>query len=408
VKARKRFRKRLARKIRRHRHEAVAAVSVQRAFRGHMCRQACTDYVQTAIKMKKSTSAAVTIQRAWRGFECQQNYWQILGFTIRLQAIARGWIAKRRFVFFVDSMVRQQMMEQIITSATIIQRAVRLWMFHRERSHAATTINGFLRRKLHRKRFLCIVGTAVIIQRAFRRWMVLQDGHARDQAARTIQRFFLMVKAEVDREILRRQNRRKSSRKNRRKRIDPKKEMIENRLLEEAWDHLSVEEKYTTNGNQWKSSDKIQWAVEATLKSNPTNSTHSRVMVERGRCDGGKKGKETHRNAGTTMVTHHHPRHVKTTTVVPPPSPRLVSLSKHEIHTEFMLEEAWIDADIQERKERRQVTATTATTPTVTPHSKHASSYGKQPQQPSPSSSSRFLLPPMSTRSHQPNHYHVL
>ena len=225
------------------RGEYLAASLIQSAWRGFVC---YTDYIFTisdiiaaqkvarrylAQKMysgvikdrvsakKHSNESAASLQKMCRGFIVRQRYWYILGCTMQIQSWMRGRIVNLR--------IRRE------TSARL-----RLQCFGRR----CLARQEFLQRKF----ILALLKTADqektkrvavrVIQEKARGYL---DERKRDDAARVIQRFFLMVKCEVD-HMVRATKKRKSWRK---KMTNSRNDKIEEALLEDAWrcvDHVSI------------------------------------------------------------------------------------------------------------------------------------------------------------------------
>lgn len=218
------------------RGEFLAASLIQSAWRGFVC---YTDYIFTvsdiiaaqkvarrflaqktyggAIKAglalkQRQKEAATSMQKVCRGFVVRQRYWYILGCTMQVQSWMRGRLVKLQ-----------------------IQRETR----------ARLRLQCFGRRclarqeYLQRKFILALLKTADkektkrvavrVIQDKARGFL---DERKRDEAARVIQRFFLMVKHEVDQMVhvtkKRKTWRKKMMKKNRNSRV-------EEALLEHAW-----------------------------------------------------------------------------------------------------------------------------------------------------------------------------
>ena len=161
--------------------------------------------------------AATTIQRYWRGF-WQYNHFVIITFEIvRIQAVFRGWRAR-------NNLLVQQV------NAVPIQAAWRGYQSRRniEMERLITTIVNSNTISLAQK----------ISARRIQTWYRLTGPMREKRAALVIERFFIWVRAEVEREIEKRE-RSKLRKKHMKKR---KKKEAHDDILDDVWDK-TVEKK---------------------------------------------------------------------------------------------------------------------------------------------------------------------
>ena len=238
------------------RGEFLAASLIQSAWRGFVC---YTDYIFTisdiisaqkiarryiaqqkyawqirarVVQRKMELSATLIMQKATRGFIARQKYWYILGCTMQIQSWFRG-----RVIF------NKYRREKRTTQIQSWFRGRVIFNKYRREKRAWLTLQCFARRCLARQEYLqrkfimALLHTAgnerkkriaaMVIQERCRNYL---DDRKRDEAARVIQRFFLMVKHEVD-QMVQATKRRKTWR----KKMKTRKDRVEDDLLEDAW-----------------------------------------------------------------------------------------------------------------------------------------------------------------------------
>jgi hypothetical protein len=316
MRARNIYNRRHARKVCR---ENSGVITIQRYARGYACRRECAPFNRSVLQMRSAAKAAVKIQRIWRGYIASQSYWQILGSTILIQAVIRGWSAKLRL---------RRIREDVLTEI-----------------QASNVIKSFLRSKVERCRFLHTVGAAMVIQTYFREWREVKckaNEETMDQAAVKIQKFFLMIRAEVDREI-RHRNARKKRRMSRlvnKRGTDSSRDKLDDELLENAWQ--------TCVEPDFHKSEKIRMATEAAVRA-------------LGRCQSGAilHPDITSKTTDENMILLSKASSSLANASSIPQSVRyqslFTSLSRQELDDNWNLEEAWIDAEILDVKERRRL-----------------------------------------------------
>lgn len=268
------------------------------------------------VNQLKSTKyvAATKIAAAWRSFSTCQRYWHVLGSVIEIQTIVRGWIARRQ-------------LKQLQDNALVQLR----------------TINAIKYKSIARSR----------------NYRDRNDKKRTDRAARTIQRFFLMVKAEVDREIRAEKKRRKVKKKSKKNRTS-----FDDKLLESVW-RKTIEDdvKYLEYKRSMKSS--LAPAQNVEKHNIPKISTKG---SEDSRFSGGREVVSLCGTAAGTPMSASGRLGVVPLSVTSfrfdaevsskgastrSPKSRLTSMSPREIDEDFLLEEAWIDSKIKSAKERR-------------------------------------------------------
>lgn len=164
----------------------------------------------------KLDSAATKIQTAWRGFWGYSHFIIMQYEIVRLQAIIRARASRTRFSLKLGCCI-------------MIQSAVRRFLANRKmhklkiaRVAQAAAVEGM------RMRLAC--------QRIQFWWRVVLECNKEKSAALTIERFFLMVKSEVDKEIRRQSYIQKASKRSRRARQrDYVGEEDDDILLERVW-----------------------------------------------------------------------------------------------------------------------------------------------------------------------------
>jgi hypothetical protein len=169
------------------------------------------EYEKALAACKKKEDAATTIQKAWRGFWACSHFIIVRYETTRIQALMRRQLAKRQCnlrlgcVILIQATARRCLAKKVITGMAVEQvliasRAEEL----RERNSAK------------RLQFW---------------WRIVLDWNKEKKAALTIERFFIFVKDEVDREIRRREMKRLAKEKKRRE----CRRQSEDNLLEKVW-----------------------------------------------------------------------------------------------------------------------------------------------------------------------------
>jgi hypothetical protein len=268
--------------LKRHR----ATRKIQSTWRGY---QAYTDYVflivdvlvvqrkirqwlaiQKVQGMRKE-KAAVVVQTSWRRHQAQRNLVLSLANIIIVQSVARRFLSKSTVVERKNEAAKMRAIREGKDKAAIVIQ--KMWRGFWEYSHfiiiqyEITRVQALVRARLARQkcyhRLACVlliqavvrgylgkkaltkkkISAALIASRAEELrernsakriqfwWRIVLDWTKEKKAALTIERFFIFVKKEVDREIRRREMKRLAKEKKRRK----EKRRSEDQLLEKAW-----------------------------------------------------------------------------------------------------------------------------------------------------------------------------
>lgn len=141
------------------------------------------EYSRRMERQQMLDSAATRIQTAWRGFWAYSHFIIMQYEIIRLQAIIRGRSCRNSFslklgcCIMLQSAIRRHLANKVVLNMKLTQASL------------GTRVEG-LRNKLACRRIQFW-------------WRVVIECNREKKAALIIERFFLMVKAEVDREIVR-------------------------------------------------------------------------------------------------------------------------------------------------------------------------------------------------------------
>jgi IQ calmodulin-binding motif len=284
--------------------KSLAARKIQTTWRGFRC---YTDYifalvdilvVQRTVRVflakRKASSlrrekAAVRIQCCWRRHKAESTLLYSLVHIIIAQSVARRFLAKAT----VQNIRRNEATKH--EAAIAIQKTWRkFWGFSHYIivQYEVARLQAHIRGKLARQSYNLKLGCAIIIQATIRRhlaknailsrlitggafdadarslrernaakkiqfwWRIVLDWTKEKKAALTIERFFIHVRAEVDREIMRRERKKmlKQERRRQHRRDDDK-------VLERAW--LKTVDENTaismqSNGNRSQSAPRLR------------------------------------------------------------------------------------------------------------------------------------------------------
>lgn len=286
-------------------HKYASARCIQRSWRGYVVRSC---YRQQIVDSSRATLACVKIQRQSRRFFTQMRYLETIGSIIVVQTVARRYLANKE---------REK------------RRIIKL-IFDQARNMIDGNGQNF---------------EALVRQQE------------RENAARKIQRFFLWVKAEVDREI--RHQEKRLERKNKKRLKRSKKDDEEDALLENVFKNVA-----TSPANQISNSAKFPSVHDSRLPKRTSvavlNDPHMIAIPEEYRGVGvqnrGQPSKKTsglnknkRRDDGETVNSD-----ASSSLYYKVPAPRLHRLKRSELDEDFCLEEAWIDTEIKNARERRQ------------------------------------------------------
>ena len=254
------------------RQKCIAATKIQASWRGF---QAYTDFIFVIVDILivqrsarqwlatrktnklREEKAATVIQCAWRRKLAHMNLLHSLVQIVVVQSIVRRFLAKNKVKKQRDRQKRSASLQRRkVLAATAIQKSWRgFWGF----SHYVIVryeinrIQALVRGKLARNKFNLKIGCAILIQAVARRflarklaakavidktivaarvlelrernsakhiqfwWRIVLDWMKEKKAALVIERFFLHVKKEVDRELRKMEQKRIASKKNRKK-----------------------------------------------------------------------------------------------------------------------------------------------------------------------------------------------
>jgi hypothetical protein len=207
--------------------------SVEKIYKPHLHR------IKLA-KERKRNNAATKIQSAWRGFSVFSGYtiirYENQAATI-IQSHWRGYLQSTNY--------RIMLMEIVRIQAFVRGRQERSWLTfqHECASIIQASMRGYLtRRELHNERMISVLISAAATSlrtrnaaKTLQRWWVeVMWQRKQKKAALIIERFFIYVKKEVEKEI-------KAMKKKKRQRKKMKKYMqSDDWLLENAWQGLEA------------------------------------------------------------------------------------------------------------------------------------------------------------------------
>jgi hypothetical protein len=297
---------------------SIQAIWRQKLLMGDSAQTAEAERAQLqSLMLKRRQSAATIIAATWRCFSACQQYWHILGSIIEIQTVVRGWIARRRLKVLLESaLVQLRTANAIKYNSLARSRNSRLQLNeNRGAGRSSLTVD---KKTIH--------------------W-----------AARTIQRFFLFVKAEVDREIRAEKKRRKVK-----KKVKKKRDSFDERILESAW-RKTIEEdlqhvehvrrappratsKETLPKLLTKGSEDSRLSTGREVIFTPMSASGRLGVVP---LSVNSFGFDLDVSCGG-ISTHSKPN-----------KSRFHSMSSREIDDDSLLEEAWIDSKINCAKERR-------------------------------------------------------
>ena len=322
-KARSRFRKLLhAAMVFKGRH----ARTIQRVYRGHVVRSNGRSFTKWIEKAHIRNLAAEEIQRNWRGYVAKISFWRTLGSSLQIQKWYRGTIVRREYVEKLNAVICIQSMMRMFSAKIeakqrfIIMLLVRSAVGNKKRcqERAASEARGERIRK--------------------------------EKAARTIQKFFLWVRKEVDREV-RREARRSVRRQPNRQR--KKQNANDERVLETVWSS----------------------AIESLSSNKPRRSSMKDIRRSTRSGDGSEKELGLSRDTLEGLDMNSRPKvpsayssSIRKSKYTDDDQMSMVSgisnasswvqkprgqMSREELDADFNLETAWIDAEIRNARDRR-------------------------------------------------------
>ena len=162
------------------------------------------------IQKYEEDSAATTIQSAWRGFITFSRYIIMQFEATKLQALARGVMARKNQQFKLGCCILIQAAARRYLARNVVHEVMI------EQAFAASRANE-MRERLSAERIQFW-------------WSVVIECQKEKEAALVIERFFIMVKREVEKEIRRQEKRKQEKREKRRQR-----KMKDDKVLERVW-----------------------------------------------------------------------------------------------------------------------------------------------------------------------------
>lgn len=351
--------------------EYVAARSIQAVWRSHLVRKA-----------KLQFSAARRIQTWWRCTSLASsynNYRRVTTNVIIIQSIVRMRKAQ--------ALWSGKLRKSRPSSKSRVPPAKQIQLLHERafspprqtqssgslnrrelRENAATAIEKSWRGFYARQNYWHALGSAILIQAFSRGWIskrrltalrlraVLQIDKDRHFAARVVQRFFLMVKAEVDREIRAEKKRRKARRKAKKRR-----DAMEESLLENVWKSTIGES--PAKMDRFRSKCASQTANRNFRTPNLPRPDDSRTRSTGGHIPGQiqlRHQDDDRLSEVSTTVSRTSSAPIRRRTSNPNSTRNFAmnspsrSMSKIEVEDNLALEEAWIDAGIKDARLRRR------------------------------------------------------
>jgi hypothetical protein len=156
------------------------------------------ELVEVAKEDQFRDASAMTIQKAWRGFWGFSHYIIIQYEVTRLQALIRGKLARNDYnlrlgcTIIIQATGRQYLAKKAIDRKVVTEALVAASAHELRERNAAKRVQFW--------------------------WRIVLDWTKEKKAALTIERFFIHVRAEVDREIMNRERQKKAKKEKRRKR----------------------------------------------------------------------------------------------------------------------------------------------------------------------------------------------
>ena len=191
------------RKMNKKMKEEKAAILLQSQWR-----KTHQEQIAMIFERRQKREAATAIQKAWRGFWAFSNYIIVQYEITRVQALVRGKLASQSYnlklgcVIIIQAMARKYLAKKAVESKIISNAMVKSAAQELRERNASKRIQFW--------------------------WRIVLDWMKEKKAALVIERFFIHVREEVDREIRRREKRNSLKKVRRRK----KRRESEERLLE--------------------------------------------------------------------------------------------------------------------------------------------------------------------------------
>jgi hypothetical protein len=156
------------------------------------------ELAEVAKKEQYRNHSAMTIQKAWRGFWAFSHYIIVQYEVTRLQALIRGKVARNDYnlrlgcTIIIQATARQYLAKKVIDRKVVSEALVAASAYELRERNAAKRVQFW--------------------------WRIVLDWTKEKKAALMIERFFIHVRAEVDREIMNRERQKKAKKEKRRKR----------------------------------------------------------------------------------------------------------------------------------------------------------------------------------------------
>jgi len=267
------------------------------------------------------SQASVKIQAAWRGF------WKFSQFVImqfqasKLQALTRGMQCRRicnlrlGSCIMIQAAARRHLAKHSVNAMIVSNIGVKAMAARLRETHACARIQFW--------------------------WRVVLDCRKEKEAALVIERFFMMVKREVDREIARVERKRLAKRNRRREKKEPEDKMLERAWLttvDENSEHTDMS--YTSPSMRSSHSRKKSSRKSKSLSHRSSSPTMGHIM----------RHETEDENSMTYSVDSSSSKSYRISTAA---TPRGESMSKSALADDLSLEEAYLDASTQHSRLRK-------------------------------------------------------
>ena len=350
-----------------------AAVVAQRLWRGVSVRMKGLKFIIWHRRLFIETPAAVKIQTAWRGYNAIQDYWHVLGSAIQIQSVVRAWQSRSQYLLKKESAVVVQTSVRRFLARTEVAEKLGCIILMQSIARAYFAKKEAAQRRLI---YMFVVTAADSADKGMshQKLRASKSSHSdwgmygdekQDRAARTIQRFFIMIKREVDHEIARAAAKKYRRKKKKKYRVPD----MDDAMLENVWRKTVVDSKRAELRTRSRSQQghhpfigrrdgppgqtgipqpgarsvvRRQVDVRGNRSPSPALLHLPRVASAGGMLGGSNR----YRTASPLSMHHQLPSR--------PPS-RMTALSQDAIDQDLSLEEAWIDAEIHHAKERSRM-----------------------------------------------------
>jgi hypothetical protein len=294
--------------------EIKAVELVQKNWRGHSVRNKGYRFVKWIPVWKSRRDAAIEIQRSWRGFTATEKYWNTLGSVILIQSFARRWTLELKYNEIYGATLVIQTFARIILAKQELERRRFILSLVRTIQGKEPLPTKSASRKASGTKSSHLAGAA--------NWeLILAEQRRLNSAARVIQRFFAMVKKEVDVAIAKKEEKRKKRKKKKKQHRRPTND--EDSLLENVW------------GNTFDDSG-------AKPRSSERRSQKTKIPREYSK---------NARNTTSKSMDDDSRSIISTSSINRVPKSRM-GLPTRIIDEDYALETAWMDAEIKVAKRR--------------------------------------------------------